>query len=394
MRPFKSLKSFFSNKKYIYILYLILAVVTAIKQYNHGSYNNYLIYKYTFFHAVEKLTLYGNYLAEYNDSNHYGILFSIIIAPFAILPDAVGTVLWNAANVALLIYAINKLPISDTKKAFICWITSNELITSLLSFQFNVGLAGIILLSFAYIERKKEIQSAFAIVIGTFIKLYGIVGLAFFFFIQNKKKFIIGVIIAAIILFLLPMAISSPDFVVNSYVEWYRSLAAKNAGNADLTSMQDISLMGMVRRVFHNPQISNLPFLLVGCLIFGLTYIRISQYKYLAYRLAILCSTLIFTVIFSSGSESPTYIIAFLGVAIWYFTLGEPKHDYRLYLFIFAILLTSLSPTDIFPRYVRDHYIIKYSLKALPCVIIWIDLIYQLLRRDFSKNNIEEKVVI
>lgn len=394
MHLLKSLKSFFSNKKYIYILYLILAVVTAVKQYSHGSYNNYLIFKYTFFHAVEKLTLYGNYPALYNDSNHYGVLFSVIIAPFAILPDAVGTVLWNLANVALLIYAINKLPISDAKKAFICWISSNELITSLLSFQFNVGLAGIILLSFAYIERKKEIQSAFAIIIGTFVKLYGIVGLAFFFFIQNKKKFIIGIFIAAIVLFLLPMAISSPDFVVNSYVEWYRSLAAKNAGNADLASMQDISLMGMVRRIFHDAQISNLPFLLGGCLIFGLTYIRISQYKYLAFRLAILCSTLIFTVIFSSGSESPTYIIAFLGVAIWYFTLGEPKHDYRLYLFIFAILLTSLSPTDLFPRYIRDHYVIKYSLKALPCVLIWMDLIYQLLKRDFSKSKIEEKTLI
>ena len=74
--------------------------------------------------------------------------------------------------------------------------------------------------------------------------------------------------------------------------------------------------MGMVRRFFQDSTIPNLPFLIGGVFLFGLQYLRINEYKEQAYRLMLLASVLIFTVIFSSGSESPTYIIAFVGVAI------------------------------------------------------------------------------
>ncbi len=385
--PFKKqLITFFSNKRYIYGIYFILAILIAYKQYHHGSYNNYLIFKYTFWHTLEQVSLYADYPLKYADSNHYGIVFSLLIAPFAALPDGAGMVLWNVANVALLVYAVNQLPLSDAKKSFICWICAHELVTSLLSFQFNVALTGLLLLSFAWIEKRQEVKSAVAIVIGSLVKIYGIVGFAFFFFIKNKTKFMISIVIVLLVFFVLPMFLASPQFVINSYREWYESLVHKNAQNVVLGNMQDISLIGMVRRIANNPQIGSLPFLIAGAAIFALTYVRTSQYTYLSYRFATLCSTLIFTVIFSSGSESPTYIIAFFGVAIWYFILNEPSLNYRLALLIFAILLTSLSPSDLFPRYVREHYVIKYALKALPCVLIWIEIIYQMLFTDFSKN--------
>jgi hypothetical protein len=37
---------------------------------------------------------------------------------------------------------------------------------------------------------------------------------------------------------------------------------------------------------------------------------------------------------------------------------------------IFAIILTSLSATDLFPKFLYKEYVLKYSLKALPCVLI------------------------
>ena len=43
-------------------------------------------------------------------------------------------------------------------------------------------MTALIILSFVFIEEEKEIWAAFCIVLGTFIKLYGIVGFAFFFF--------------------------------------------------------------------------------------------------------------------------------------------------------------------------------------------------------------------
>ena len=383
------LSSFLLKKECVIAIYLLLAIVTGYKQYHHHSYNNYLIFKYVYWHTVDLQNLYNNY-PEYLDSNHYGPLFSIFIAPFALLPDGLGAVLWNVANVLILLWGIYSLPIALKKRTIIAWICAHEALTALFSFQFNIALTGIILLSFSYLIKKKEIQSAFFIAFGTLVKLYGIVGLAFFFFSQNKLKFIIGCFIAFAVLFALPMIISSPAFVIQSYGNWYHSLAHKNDLNASLTSFQDISLMGIVRRATGNINIPNAPFLLVGLVLFGLPYLRIKQYKHLGFRLMLLASTLIFTVIFSSGSESPTYIIAFAGIAIWFMVQRNPKKGWIIALFVFAFILTSLSPTDIFPRPVKE-FIRLYSLKALPCVIIWLTIVYQMMKEDFESYLIADK---
>ena len=306
------------------------------------------------------------------------------------MPDGLGALLWNVTNVLILLWGIYSLPISLNKRTIIAWICAHETLTALFSFQFNIALTGLILLSFSYLIKKKEIQSAFFIAIGTLVKLYGIVGLAFFFFTKNKLKFIIGCFIAFVVLFALPMVISSPAFVIQSYSDWYHSLAHKNDLNASLTSFQDISLMGIVRRATGNINIPNAPFLLVGLVLFGLPYLRIKQYKHLGFRLMLLASTLIFTVIFSSGSESPTYIIAFAGIAIWFMVQQNPKKGWIIALFIFAFILTSLSPTDIFPRSVKE-FIRLYSLKALPCVIIWLTIVYQMMKEDFESYLIADK---
>lgn len=383
------LSSFLLKKECVIAIYLILAIVAGFKQYHHHTYNNYLIFKYVYWHATDLQNLYDNY-PQYLDSNHYGPVFSVFIAPFAVLPDGLGCTLWNIANVSILLWGIYSLPISHNKRTIIAWICAHEALTALFSFQFNIALTGLILLSFSYLIKKKEAQSAFFIAFGTLVKLYGIVGLAFFFFTKSKLKFIIGGLMAFAVLFALPMVISSPAFVIQSYTDWYHSLAHKNDLNASLTSFQDISLMGIVRRATGNINIPNAPFLLVGLVLFGLPYLRIKQYKHIGFRLMLLASTLIFTVIFSSGSESPTYIIAFAGVAIWFMMQQNPKKGWIITLFIFAFILTSLSPTDIFPRPVKE-FIRLYSLKALPCVIIWLTIIYQMMKEDFESYLIADK---
>jgi FtsH-binding integral membrane protein len=101
----------------------------------------------------------------------------------------------------------------------------------------------------------------------------------------------------------------------------------------------------------------------------------------------LLASVLIFTVIFSSGSESPTYIIAFVGVAIWFVIQPKPISKFYIVLFIFALILTSLSPSDLIPKYLKDNFIRPYALKALPCVLIWFAIVYEMLRNKFKNYN-------
>jgi len=375
------------NPKYIFGVYLIISVVTAISKYFRGDYaiNNYLIFKSVFFNTLEQKNLFVHYPDLFFDLNHYGIFFSALIAPFAVMPDWLGISLWNLANTFLFVYAIHKLPFSDGKKALFALFCLQEYITAALSLQFNVALTGLLLLSAVYIYERKEAKSVTAILVGIFVKIYGIVGLSQFFFIQNKKKFILSGIAIAVLFFILPMAYSSPEFVLQSYADWYHSLIDKNNENQVLGNRQDISLMGFFRRILGDASISNLVFLAVGLPLFALPYARIKQYKNYAFQLMILASTLLFLVLFSSGSESPTYIIAVVGVMIWSF-LHKARTPFITGLLIFVIIFTCFSTSDLFPKWVKNDYIIKYSLKAVPCILVWLRVVYELLTKDFDKD--------
>lgn len=376
---------FLNSKNVIFVLWVFLALLISVKHYFQPTIsNNYLIFKHTFYHALDHLNLYSAYPADHQDTNHYGPFFSLLIAPFAVLPDYFGMLLWQFANILFLFFAIKQLPLSTTKVNAVYWIITHELYTAMLGLQFNISIAAIIILAFVYIEKEKNIWAAFVIVLGTFVKLYGIVGLAFFFFAKQKPKLIMYGVAWSIVFFILPMLFFTPSYILQSYQDWYQSLSEKQLLNASLTSMQDISVMGMVRRISGNVNIPNLPFLIIGLIIFALPYLRISQYRSLKFRLLYLASALIFAVIFSNSSESPTYIIAFVGVAIWFIIQDQPKSYWIYALFIFAMLLTSFSPSDLFPKFIRDQYIIRYSLKALPCLIVWLAVVYQLIFEKFS----------
>ena len=54
-----------------------------------------------------------------------------------------------------------------------------------------------------------------------------------------------------------------------------------------------------------------------------------------------------FVVLFSTGSESSTYIIAFIGVAIWYTAVPWKRSTLDIVLMVFAFILTSMSPSDL-----------------------------------------------
>lgn len=375
------------NPKYIFGVYLIISVVTAISKYMRGNYaiNNYLIFKNVFFNTIHQKNLFIHYPDLYFDLNHYGVFFSALIAPFAMMPDWLGISLWNIANTFIFIYGVYKLPFSDAKKAIFGLLCLQEYITAALSLQFNVALTGLLLLSAVYIYERKEVKSVTAILIGIFVKIYGIVGLTQFFFIKNKTRFILSGIGIAILFFVLPMAYSSPQFVIQCYTDWFQSIVEKNNENQVLGNMQDISLMGFVRRILGDASISNLVFLAFGLPLFALPYVRIKQYKHYAFQLMILASTLLFLVLFSSSSESPTYIIAVVGVLIWFF-LQKERTPLIIGLLVFVIIFTCFSTSDLFPKFVKENYIIKYSLKAVPCIVIWLRVTYELLTKDFDKN--------
>ena len=365
-------------------LWLLLAVIGAIAKMKPERCNNFLIFKGTFWHALDGTSLYAAYPQEYFDVNHYGPLFSLVIAPFAVVPHFIGLLAWLIALTASLYFAVRWSQFTKRQQLFILWFCAHELLTALYMQQFNIAIAAIIVLAYYCIEREKDFWAAFVIMLGTFVKLYGIVGLAFFFFSRHKGRFIGSLLFWAVVMFVAPMLLSSPEYVVNQYVEWYQCLTEKNGEN--LASIaQNISLLGLVHRTT-GLQFSDLWLMVPGLVLFLLPYLRIVQYKHVAFRQTLLASVLMFVVLFSTGSESSGYIIPFVGVVIWYTAAPWERTQWDVALLVFVFILSSLSPSDLFPAYLRKEWVQPYALKALPVTLVWFKLCYEMLVKDYASS--------
>jgi len=88
-------------------------------------------------------------------------------------------------------------------------------------------------------------------------------------------------------------------------------------------------------------------------------------------------------VIFSTGAEHPTYIIAVAGAFLWMMIQEKPFTPTNIVLIVLLLVITGLGLTDAMPKPIRADYIAKYSMKAWPCIIVWIIISYQLLFKDF-----------
>jgi hypothetical protein len=375
------------DKKNIFsILWFLLPALAGFVKWKHHSINNYFIYKGVFYHTLDKKNIFSLYPSEYFDCNHYGPLFSLVIAPFALLPDYIGVPLWVVFNAFVLYRALLVLPIQDKYKWILLLIPLVDLMTSSHSVQINPMIAGMIILSWYYVKKEKVLWATFFVLLGTFIKLYGIVGLAFWVFSKQKVKYIAYFFMWSIIFFVLPMCISSPEFVYQTYFEWYQNLNEKNQANqitVDITNnRQDLSIMGFCRRSL-GINIASLYYIVPGFLLQVLPLIQFKLYNNVVFQLRYVAALLLFVIVFSSSSESPTFVIAVSGVAIWLVTQTIPVKKWVWFLLLFVIVITSLTATDLFPTDIRRFFVF-YSIKALPCIIVWFVCIYQLFNANLS----------
>lgn len=118
-----------------------------------------------------------------------------------------------------------------------------------------------------------------------------------------------------------------------------------------------------------------------------LVLLKKQVHESLQYRLLYLAGILLFTVVFNPGVESPSYIIAVTGAAIWY--INKPRVGWEKWLMIILFVFTCLSPTDIFPKFIREEYFTYYHVKAIPVIIVWAVCIKELfLFKSLSENKI------
>ena len=387
------IKEVISNKRYIIITYILFALAASIQSISTGPkifsddtieytrYNNYLIFKNSFHHLKNYQDLYVAYPNEQWDLYKYTPTFSVFFGLFAVTPDWIGLNLWNLTNALVLLFAIYYLPRLDNfKKGTILIIVLVELMTSMQNAQSNGLIAGLLVLSFGLLEKEKYLFATLCIVFSFYIKLFGIVGLALLIFYPHKWKLALYTLLWTILLAIIPFLFIDID-QYSSLLQSYMSMLGNDHSNS-----YGFSVMGWINSWFALDLNKNVV-VLVGVVLFLLPFALFSKYVNSTFKQLALCSVLIWIVIFNHKAESPTFIIAMTGVAIWF--VSGTKSNLHKVLFGCAIILTSLSPTVFFPKFLREEYVFPYSLKALPCILIWLKILYDMFvsEKDLITEN-------
>jgi hypothetical protein len=370
------------NYKVILVIYLLLAVFASLQSYLgdlkpmvygnnlYTQYNNYVIFKYSFFHLIDLKDLYCAHPAECGDLYKYSPAFALLFAPFAILPDLVGLSIFNILNALILFVAIKSLPgFDDKRKAFMMWFVLIEMMTSMQNSQTNALIAGLLLLAFTFLEKDKIALATLFIVLTVYIKLFGIVAFSLFLIYPKKTKFIMYTVLWTAILAVIPIIVVPFNQLIFLYKSWGNLLANDHSASIGF------SVMGWFNTWF-GLNFNKTIVTLIGAVLFMVPFIRFKQYTNYSFRLAILASILIWIIIFNHRAESPTFIIAMAGIALWLF--GKELNLVNKIIIISALIFTSFTTTDLFPSFIRHQYLYPYVVKAVPSILIWFWIIYEL----------------
>ncbi len=360
------LRKLLTDFRIVHLAYGLLLLIIPLQKYFQDHYNNFTIYRYSSFHFFARTNLYTEYPKEYYDVFLYNPSFAFLFAPFAYLPVLAGIFLWVGFILAMFYFSVRLLPFSIKARLFIYFFTLLELITSLENLQINPVVAAFMLFSFIYLLKEKSMNASAFTCLGFFTKGYGAVSGALFLAKRPALKDFGWLLAWFVVLLCLPLVYYSPEGLINMYRQWFSSLQNEHSINTG------ISFMGMIS-AFFGRDIN--PVIFQSCAIFLLiiTIILINvRNSYDRVKSDFIAYLMILIVIFNHDAESATYIIASTGVAVWY--IGSERTLTDKILLGITFILTVLSPSDLFPDFIRKKYVIPYCLKALGPSLVWIKI--------------------
>lgn len=372
-------------------LYILATIIASVHLYllpdntfggTYTHYNNFIIFKYSFWHLINGQDLYIEHLADQYDLFKYSPAFALAMAPFALLPNWLGLVVWNLLNTSLLLWAVFKLKLfTDTQKQIALLLIFFETLTSLQSAQTNVMMVALFLFAYHFFETEKPHWAALMLMLSVFIKLFGLILFPLFLLYKHKEKFILWSAVWFMILLAIPLVVVNMNQLLHLYISWWNMLQQDHSVSFGL------SVMGWLKTWFFIEPSKTLVVGLGLLVLLASIFINIKTTDSTK-RALLFASSLIWVIIFNHKAESSTFNIALVGVAIYY--LVAPPGKLKNGLLIFCLLFTSLSPTDLFPPYVRVHIVTPYVLKAVPCIFIWFHINYLLFS---NKQPVAEPVL-
>jgi hypothetical protein len=329
---------------------------------------NYEIFRLSSRNLVAGADLYAEYPEELSDRFKYSPTFALLFSPLSWMPWQLGLFLWSTLNALVLFVAIERvLPAHRALLALAC--LHLEVLRAMQNAQSNALVAGLMILAFVALERGKAWKAAAAVVLGASVKIFPLAALSFA--IPKRRVVQTGLWAAAIgaMLVAAPLAVTSPSRLIAQYQSW-QGIEASDA------RQRWFSVMELVHRWFGTTW-PNWPIQLAGTvLLLAPLALRRSRWDDARFRLTYLCSVLLFAVLFNHQAERASYVIAFTGATIWYFS-GQ-RTAARSVLYGIAFVTTPLMSTLIPGAVLRTDTAVLYRL-ALPALAIWVMTLVELL---------------
>lgn len=347
---------------------------------------NFAIFRASFRHLASGQDLYAAYPGEQVDRFKYSPTFAVLFAPFALLPTTTALLAWDGLNVMLLVYAIRRLlPAAAASLALA--LVYLDVVRATERAQSNTIVAALMVLAFIALERREQVRASVSIVAGTAVKLFPIAAVAMAVFHPRRLRMALILVVVALAALALPLLVTTPPALAAQYTSWLRlesidAHASADGGGAGLYG----GIMYQVRALL-GVTWPNWPIQLVGALMLLLPLARVRSWADAQFRLRFLCSLLVFVVIFNHQVESPSFVIAVTGIAIWYTISARTPLDVTL--IVLAILIVSVSSTEIVPHWIQRDVFVRYRLKTIPCAIVWLVMQAELLgfRRVSPSGN-------
>ena len=346
-------------------------------QYTH--YNNFLIFKNSFSHLIENKNLYEYYFKEYADLYKYSPTFALIMSIFKYFPDSLGLVIWNSLNIFVLYYALySTKSVDPSKKIIILMYVMFELILSTQNSQSNVLLAGLTIIAFNMLEKGKNTQATLFIVLGTFIKIYSIVGCLLLLLYPNKLKSTLSLAVWLILLFLLPLLVVDFPDLIWQYKNWY-ALLKTDQNDSIGTSLYAFTQFVLPFNSF------KLITLALGTIVLFTPLLKFKLFASQQFRLQYMALILIWMVVLNYKAESSTYVIAMTGIGIWFFS--SKKSKINTILAVLTLLFTSIWFTDIVPSSIKNNFIDLKFIKSFFPILILIKLYFDLIFKNIDNKE-------
>jgi hypothetical protein len=319
---------------------------------------------------VEGKDLYAHYPEMVQDEFKYSPTFAMLFTPFAWLPWPVALFLWNALNALVLFVAVEQLLPRRAAMLALGFLLP-EVLRAMQNAQSNALVAGLIILAFVGLERRRLWRAALAIAVGAAVKIFPLAALTLA--IPRRRAIRSGLATAAagIGLVLLPLLVTPPSALIAQYRSWHAIETLD-------TGQRWFSIMELVHR-WTLAGIPNWPVQALGTLaLLAPLALRRERWDEMRFRLLYLCSLLLYVVLFNHQAERASFVIAFAGMAIWF--ASEPRTRWRTALFGIAFVTMPLMSTLIpIPAALRSATGMVYRL-TVPTLVIWIVLQVELWR--------------